>query len=363
MLDGRRLAPAGVRGQVSAVDLNLLPSIVLERIEIVKDGSSSVYGADAIAGVVNGITKKNYDGGTIEANGNHTTDSGGERFFVSGHFGKTLSRGWDFGCGRILRGTWCKKFQRSYLSCAEDLLFFPDTGQRADVVMPDGSFKCRSHNPNGAFFSADWFGGTFEPDPNGDLIGAPGDEFTRPFSPEWVRVGNFWIGDTQQERDSYALRTEDSVAYQNADAVSPIKRYTAFLNGEFNLTESTSLYGNILINRRESDFDSWMFLFQNMSPTHPNNVVAAGLVAASAGNSTGAIQYQLVRPFSSSQEVDYVNAVAGLRGEFGGSFMRGWSWDAFVSFGKSDGTYSQNFMYEDRLNAISLGTTACDPSF
>jgi iron complex outermembrane receptor protein len=363
VLDGRRLAPAGVRGQVSAVDLNVLPSSVLERIEIVKDGSSSIYGADAIAGVVNGVTKKNYDGGSVQANANVPVDSGGERIFVSADFGKTFDRGWIAMAAEYSDERAVKNHQRSFLRCSEDVVFYPDTGERADVVLDDGSFMCRNHNPNGAFFSADWFAGTFQPDPNGDHIGAPGDEFTRPFIPAWVRVGNFSLGDTEQVRESYSLRNEDSVAYQDADAISPLTRFTLFFSGEYRIGERASLYGNVLANRRESDFDSWMFLFQDMSGDHPNNTVSAGLQAASGGNSSGAIQYQLVRPFNSAQEVDYHNAVLGLRGEFSETFLSGWSWDAFVSVGRSSGKYSQDFMYEDRLNAISLGTTPCDASF
>lgn len=363
VLDGRRLAPAGVRGQVGAVDLNVLPSSILERIEIVKDGSSSIYGADAIAGVVNAVTKKNYDGGSIQVNSNIPLDSGGEQFFVSADFGKTFQRGWIAVAAEYSDEHALKNNERSYLSCSEDFVFYPDTGERADVVLEDGSYMCRNHNPNGAFFSADWFSGTFQPDPDGEHIGAPGDEFTRPFLPDWVRVGNFWIGDTAQERASYALRNEDSAAYQDADAISPLTRYTLFLSGEYELNERTSLYGNVLMNRRESEFDSWMFLFQEMSGEHPNNTVSAGLQAASGGNSSGAIQYQLVRPFNSAQEVDYYNAVIGLRGEFSDAFLSGWSWDAYVSVGRSDGEYSQDFLYEDRLNAISLGSVSCDPSF
>lgn len=361
VLDGKRMAPAGTRGQVSAVDLNVLPSAALARVEIVKDGSSSIYGADAIAGVINGITKKNYDGGSVQVNGQVPGSSGAERFFVSGDYGMTFDRGWlsiaaEYSEERALRNS-----QRDYLSCSEDVLFYPDTGERADVVMPDGSYKCRNHNPNGAFFSW-WFGGTFEPDPNGNLIGAPGDDYTRQYVPGWARVGNWWIGDTQMERDSYALRTEDSDAYQNATAVSPLKRYTLFLNGEYKINDSTTFYGNLLVNRRESEFDSWMFLYQTISGSNPNNVLSAGLIEASGDSFDGLGWYQLVRPYNSAQEVNYYNAIAGLTGDVGSS-ANGWTWDAFVSLGRSDGDYSYDFMYADRLDAISLGSTTCDSSY
>ena len=68
LLDGQRPGPAGVQGQTgSGFDLNVVPEVILGNIEIVKDGSSSIYGSDAISGVVNMITKKRVDGTHMEA--------------------------------------------------------------------------------------------------------------------------------------------------------------------------------------------------------------------------------------------------------------------------------------------------------
>ena len=57
LLNGRRMAPSGTRGAVGAADLNTLPSSIVDRVEVLKDGASSIYGSDAVAGVVNIITK------------------------------------------------------------------------------------------------------------------------------------------------------------------------------------------------------------------------------------------------------------------------------------------------------------------
>ena len=60
LLNGRRMNPDALSG--SAVDLNSLPLAMVERIEILKDGVSAIYGSDAVAGVVNVITKQPQDG-------------------------------------------------------------------------------------------------------------------------------------------------------------------------------------------------------------------------------------------------------------------------------------------------------------
>ena len=66
LLNGRRVAPAGTRGQVGAADLNVLPNAIIDRIEVLNTGASSIYGSDAVAGVVNIVTKTKTDGLTFE---------------------------------------------------------------------------------------------------------------------------------------------------------------------------------------------------------------------------------------------------------------------------------------------------------
>ena len=65
LLNGRRVAAHGLSG--SAVDVNQVPLAAIERVEVLKDGASAIYGTDAIGGVINFITKKNFQG--IVANG------------------------------------------------------------------------------------------------------------------------------------------------------------------------------------------------------------------------------------------------------------------------------------------------------
>ena len=61
LLNGRRMLNSGT-GANSSVDLNTIPISVVERIEVLKDGASAIYGADAVAGVVNIITRQQIEG-------------------------------------------------------------------------------------------------------------------------------------------------------------------------------------------------------------------------------------------------------------------------------------------------------------
>lgn len=78
LLNGRRIAPYGLAdpnfGQSGVVNLNAIPVDTIERIEILKDGASAIYGSEAIAGVVNIILKKDYRGAQIGVSGTQNMD-------------------------------------------------------------------------------------------------------------------------------------------------------------------------------------------------------------------------------------------------------------------------------------------------
>jgi iron complex outermembrane receptor protein len=80
-----------------AVDLNTLPVAALERIEVLSDGASSTYGTDAIAGVVNFITRKDYKGVTVAGEVQLPEDGGGEVYVanVLAGFGDLAKDGWN----------------------------------------------------------------------------------------------------------------------------------------------------------------------------------------------------------------------------------------------------------------------------
>ena len=93
LINGRRLAPAGVEGAPTSPSLNLLPSTLIERYDLLLDGASSVYGSDAVAGVGNVILKKDFDGLELTAFGNINPQGGGDDYTVGGAYGVNFDRG------------------------------------------------------------------------------------------------------------------------------------------------------------------------------------------------------------------------------------------------------------------------------
>ena len=78
LVNGRRVAVSSFAESITTnfVDINSIPISAIERVEVLKDGASAVYGSDAVAGVVNIILRKDYDGLELAASYGNTTESG-----------------------------------------------------------------------------------------------------------------------------------------------------------------------------------------------------------------------------------------------------------------------------------------------
>ena len=122
LLNGRRVGPSGVRGSVSSFDLNAIPLASIERVELLKDGASSIYGSDAVAGVVNIITRKD-EGGTLDAYYTAPEESGGEQLRLSGSWGKQYDRGYFRATADYNKSEILKRGDRDYFKCDEDYVF------------------------------------------------------------------------------------------------------------------------------------------------------------------------------------------------------------------------------------------------
>lgn len=101
LLNGRRMTPSAYanpnNGQSTLYDLNSIPLSAIEKVEIFKDGASAVYGSDAVAGVINFITKRDYQGGEVSASIAANDDREFGRQNVNGTigFGDYASQGYN----------------------------------------------------------------------------------------------------------------------------------------------------------------------------------------------------------------------------------------------------------------------------
>ena len=93
LVNGRRMGPAGVEGAPSAPDLGLIPGSLVQQYDLLLDGASSIYGSDAVAGVLNVILRKDFNGLEVEAFPRRPHHEGGDQNVLSMTWGKNFDRG------------------------------------------------------------------------------------------------------------------------------------------------------------------------------------------------------------------------------------------------------------------------------
>ena len=342
LLNGRRVAPAGSRGSVGTADLNVLPSAMLERVEILRDGASSVYGSDAIGGVVNMVTRKNIDGVEVEGMYSLPTNGGGEQTRLSIVAGRsflddrlTLNGSLEFYDRQDLTLA-----DRDWTRCNQDYLF-NDDGTRADYIDPaTGKPKCYPITTTGSngvtinTIGTQTIGGRNRFRPNDAYTGGP--------LPGYEPV-------TLASRDTFERRM------LNESLISPVRVYTGYLNGTYELRSlgDAELYFEVLANRRTSEQTGYRQL--SLDYAYGSPLIPAELAFSNQGAPTNITNGQNlgVRAFIgfgndiSSQEVDFLKLSGGIRGDF---ILPEWRYDVNVAFSRSDAEYTFQAFLIDRLS-------------
>lgn len=313
LLDGQRPGPAGTRGAVGAFDLNVIPLAILQRAEIVKDGSSSIYGSDAVAGVVNLITKKTMDRPELTITGRLPQHGGGEVFSMS------LANGWNFSNGSVIAAAeWYRhneltRGDRDFLACSEDLAY-DENGNRIDRL--DNSINAGTSlaGCNNLLHNVidDYFLGTrYVPTRDGSTIG--------PF-PGYAPRQNTTYANSDQASYQDPL---NFAAWGDGHIINQQERKSAYVAADFGF-DSFNWKAQFLYNNRVTKNFQWRQFFP--------------IVEGPAG---GAVEYAMpVMPFHSASdvEVDYYYLSNRFDGAFGGTET--WGWQVNANLSRSEGVYN-----------------------
>ncbi len=355
LLNGRRLAPAGAGPQLVAADLNVLPNAVISRIEVLKEGASSVYGSDAIAGVVNIITDTKLNGITLDAFTDQPVQhgGGGRTYRLSATAGHTFERGYITGSFEYREQTGMRVGDRKQFSCPRDLFFDPTTGQEVGQHDPaTGQLMCFPYTTGGGSGIASGYG--------------IAQSFTLPASRITYVNGN--INNIQAVNG--LDRVGPSQTQLKDHILSPVQTYTGYLSGgyELGMLGDAEIYGEGLFTRRESYQDSSYQLNLSGGGLSPRNEIYGGTYAGTPisvygypvspffPNSLAAAGYNIFTPFvvpdrttRSKQRVDFYRGNVGLRGNTG---LGDWRYDLNFQYSKTKATYSVEQIDVRRLNNV-----------
>ncbi len=319
LVDGLRfVSGTSASGIPTTVDLNTIPSNSIERIEVLQSGASSLYGSDAIAGVVNFITKSSQEGlqasaqfGTVRQGDGHTQD-------YSASYGVKGDR-----VDLVFGGSYVK--QEAVRSADRSISQFPNPGQTA---CSNGGGGCSSAAANGRFLTS--FGSqTISNPPNT----APKFTDLRPF--------------TTADRFNFA-------PYQYI--LTPSERYGAFISAKYEIADNIHFRVKAEYNRRNSQnqaaFEPLFLgpdagngagsLFDTISidKSNPYNPFGVTLSAGKPGEAPQNYSFIARRLIEAgqrtfTQHVDTMSTSATLDGSFDVGAHK-WYWDANAVIGFND---------------------------
>lgn len=93
LVNGRRIGPSGVEGAPVNPDLSILPGLLIRQYDELLDGASSVYGSDAVAGVINAILQKDFDGFEFVTQPSYSGHGAGDQTSIGAKWGRNFDRG------------------------------------------------------------------------------------------------------------------------------------------------------------------------------------------------------------------------------------------------------------------------------
>lgn len=330
LLDGQRPGPAGTRGQVGAFDLNVIPRVILQRIEVVKDGSSSIYGSDALAGVVNLITRKSIDKPIMDFSMSVPQHGGGEQFSAS------FATGWNFNNGSITAAAQVDRLNaltigdRDFLRCPQDLAYGTD-GQRIDradhsIIGGTELGGCSTGNLY-ANTIIDYFKSSvrYVPSADGSTVGPFPGYHPRP-------------NPSKTYANSPQAYYEDVLNYRFMDSSEVINkrdRVTLYGASDFGF-DSFNWKTQWLYNRRESKAHSYRQFFPVVY------------------NEDDGRYYEPIMPFPSDQKVtvDYFYGTTKFDGLF--KSTDSWGWEVNAGYSRSDGDYENLAIDTSKTGDLTL---------
>jgi len=371
LVNGRRLAPSGVRGAPVAPDLNLIPSAMIDRIEILTDGASSIYGADAVAGVVNIILRKDFEGLEVRGFTSVPGQSGGEETLFSVIGGASNDRGnFTVAAEFFDRDHIFNRDRTDWNNCLRDIEVDPATGQTYSV--------CADGPPDNTVLDLTGSNGLIFDTPGVTDIGIPG----------WSTGAGAatWIGRPGiPDRIGTAAETPYNMQQEHLDTqlMGDIQRINLYATGSFDWTTGHSVYLETSYSQRtNTDIFTTEQIFPGIPQFIPQEECAA---FDAAGDCTGTrivvdasgdplLVDNPINPFGfdalpiytvagltqhRATDVDDFRVVLGAEGDLPFAQDKGWIYDVFAAYEESSGTSIQAGMLEPHIRE-SIDTLRLD---
>ena len=343
LVNGHRPGPAGTRGQVGSFDLNVIPASIVQRFEILKDGASSIYGSDAVAGVVNVITRREIDRPEITVSANTPLAGGGETYGISGAYGFNFNRGSIVLAAEYQLREELDIGDREYLSCPQDLVRDSVGGNIIDredrsILAGTSLSGCNNVYFNTAIVHPAFGGQRYVPDPSG--VGTPEVPGYRPRTNGRYNTG--------PEFQAYYEDVFNDERVLGRDAINRQERTSLYASSDFSLDflGGVDWSSEALFTRRETTSDGWRQFFPLIGGATVQGFFGVFGYANDPAfdTSLGLFQPVTLWPSNNQITVDYYSLNTRFTGDFGSGMgvLSDWSWSLAAQYSHSSGDYAGN---------------------
>ncbi len=342
LIDGKRPGASGTRGSIAALDLNTIPQSIISRVEILKDGASTIYGSDAVCGVVNIITRDSVDKPEINFFASRPFDSGGEQYSISGAMGFDLGDNANFTLSAEYRlDEELDTSERAYLDCPRDYVRDPNDGSLIDrlnfsATATDPNVACQNlyHNTAIDLFS----GQRLVPTPGGGTVPTIFGGSIPGYRP---RVGTGIAANGQR----YFEDILDAPFLDNEDFFPHNENISIFGTADVDLA-GMAWDTEVMYSQRKTEVEGWRQFFPvvGSADTPFGYIPAYGYISDPTYSNSMESLVQIVAPFPTydSVQVDYYYVSSSLSGGFTPGFLDKWSWKVDGSYSRGEGSYSGN---------------------
>ena len=352
LLDGRRATPANA---TQVVDINTLPSVAIDRVEIITGGASATYGADAVAGVVNFILKKNFTGLNLDGQVGITQRGDNLEYRISGIMGTDFAenRGNISIAMELNDRHSAKRIDRPWF---RDAFKNPNIDGTDFFPMFSGFQPIGTNVPSQATVNSIFTNGQVA---NGSRIyfNTDGTAFTGFFqSPPGG--ANLFKGDLTGYQFKKEVNGQLGQNFLDDLLILPLKRYNIYARGNYEINDWLTFFGQgIFSSVRTRTVQDPSPAVNGWSAEIPvdGRVLPAQLATllASRPDPTGAWQLTQNLDYAnrtSQIDVTTYNMLAGVDGKIPGT---DWTWEVYGSRGESDTDSAENgFASLERYRAI-----------
>lgn len=323
LLDGRRVQPANVQ---QTVDINTLPAALIESVEVITGGASAIYGSDAIAGVVNFRTKRNFQGLALDAQYNVSAQGDGGVADLSGAIGSNFADGRG---NAVFAASYTHRNTVGYQSRS----FFRENQGGTDFRIPTGAYTTGSNAPSQAAIDRVFAG-------YGIAAGTVARNSALSFNADGTLFSaSNGVFNYKGDQGGLLYSTGSQVNNLNVSLTlqAPLERYTAFGRTTYELAPDVTAFGEF----QYTHYDTQVIVEAGntaLSIPVTNPFIPAALKtlldSRSAPNANLSLQKRFLEagPRLTNREFDVVQLTGGLKGDLQGI---GGSWEIYASHGST----------------------------